>query len=437
MTARARLSALVAAVLLMGGAATVGVSAWLLDTRLSTGPEPDQLLLFVRSDDEGAAAPGEGARAPGATEGQRRIRLVGPPPTGAVPDGADVRPLSASELVTGDGRDLAAELRAYSDRVRMQAVRQLVVQSVLAVVALAAAAALLAHALAGRVLRPVHAVAALARRIGAGDLHERVPPPRPGRDGDELGDLVDTVNGMLDRLERSFAAQRRFLANAGHELRTPVAVQRTVLEVHAGTDAASDVRDLAGRLMPLLERQQRTVDGLLTLAHARSLTDAARGEDVATGGEADLLDVVAAELDAVRPAFEARGQSVVADLPEAARGARADRALVELVVRNLLGNAAVHPPVGSPVAVRAAHEGDAVVLDVVTEGPVLDAEAVAQWGEPFRRGERTGRTAGVGLGLAIATDAAAAAGGTLELSPRESGGLAARLVLPAVTDSAS
>jgi signal transduction histidine kinase len=413
LTARARLTAVYGVALAVLGLAMLAVSHTVLHARLTSTTDPVRMPLTLVS---GAVPGGEGTTALGVT----------------VPAGA--RLITTDNLVTSDGRTVGAVLGAYRREVWTTAERQLLLQSGVALAALVALAVVSGYLLAGRMLRPVHEVSVLARDIEAHDLHRRIPHRARGREGDELSDLVGVVNGMLDRLERTFEAQRRFLANAGHELRTPVAVQRTMLEVAAHPDADPAVRDLAGRVLPVLERQQRTVNGLLALARTRSRAPQPVPVDVAA--------LVRAELAAHADDAARRHLRVTVDPPT--DPAAVDVELLELVVANLVSNAVRHTPVGGRVAVHGTATADGeIVLVVENEGEVLTEEELAALGEPFRRGgtartttrakdgSRSTGSAGAGLGLAVARDAAEAAGAGLELTPRPDGGVTARLTLPA------
>lgn len=404
LTARARLTAVYGTALALAGLAMLGASYAVLHARLTASPGADRLV----------------------------VRIEGPP---GLPAGSDGSPvplrtplLSPQEIRTADGGTLADQLEAYQRRVREEAERTLLVQSGVALAVLVGLAVVSGYLLAGRVLRPVHEVSALARDIEAHDLHRRIPRRERGRDGDELAELVDVVNGMLDRLERGFEAQRRFLVNAGHELRTPLAVQRTVLEVAAGGGSGDAVKGLAATLLPMLDRQQRAVDGLLAIARARA------GD--AAPLEVDVASIVSDELDALAGDIGRRGV-VLARRLEAGAVARADRDLLELVVGNLLSNAVRHAPRGGRVEVTVLRDGDEVRLAIDNEGEPLDPDRIEGLAEPFRRGgtprvgaDEDGRQAGAGLGLVIARDAAEAAGASLVLRPRPGGGVAALLTLP-------
>ena len=119
--------------------------------------------------------------------------------------------------------------------------------------------------IAGHILRPVRDVAETARSITETDLSRRIPSS--SRDGDELGDLVQTVNGMLDRVEAAVQAQRRFTDDAGHELRTPITIVRGHLEVLDPNDP-DDVVSTVALVDDELDRMNRMVSDLLLLARA-------------------------------------------------------------------------------------------------------------------------------------------------------------------------
>lgn len=321
----------------------------------------------------------------------------------------------------------ARSLEEYQTRVGAVATRTFLLQSGTSVAVFALLALVGTYVLWARVLRPVGLVIALARQIEADHLHRRIPQPEPARDGDELGELVSVVNSMLARLEDSFEAQRRFLAHAGHELRTPISVQRTLLEVASMPGTETGVPDLAARMLPVLDRQQRTVEGLLAIA-------AARAGDVHPV-RVDVASVVATEIDSVEDVMRRRRLTVTEDLGTAPQVVVADVRLLELVVTNLVRNAVTHAPAGSRVTVTLGPVATGLELVIDNEGPLLTADDLTQLAEPFRR-SRTGVPGaapdepGAGLGLAIARDAAEVAGLRLRLSARPAGGVLATLLVP-------
>lgn len=270
----------------------------------------------------------------------------------------------------------------------------------------------LGWAMAGRVLRPVHAVSGTARRLSQRNLHERIPVSGPR---DEMRELAETFNDMLARLERAFEAQQRFAANASHELRGPMTTQRTLIEVAAAApDAGPQVKDLAEGLRGQLDRQQHLVDGLLALACS---------EHGVTGmAPVDLADVVRDWLAPARATV-----SVHARLEPAV--VQGDRILLDLLCGNLIRNAAQHNVQGGQLWVRTT-PGRLVVENT---GPQIGADRLRELLEPFRRGQRDRlrpAAAGAGLGLAIAEAAATAHQARLTLLPRPGGGVTATVTFP-------
>jgi signal transduction histidine kinase len=252
----------------------------------------------------------------------------------------------------------------------------------------------------GRTLRPVKAITDEVEAIGATELARRVP--HPGTD-DEIGRLADTVNRMLARLERANDRQRRFVADASHELRSPLTRLRTSLEVELVDphDADRGLRDALGQV---IEMQDLTED-LLELARAEE------GLDVYRPGPVDLDDVVLRELDRLF----ARERVGVDRSGLSAAHVRGDRAQLTRLVRNLLDNAERHAE--STVRVVLREEGREAVLVVSDDGPGVPSEAVETIFERFGRADwsRTSEIGGAGLGLAIAREIASRHGGSLRL----------------------
>jgi signal transduction histidine kinase len=273
--------------------------------------------------------------------------------------------------------------------------------------------------LASRALRPLRQITRTANRVADRSLHERI-----GLDGpdDEVKELADTIDAMLQRLDRSFDAQRRFVANASHELRTPLAVNRTLLEVALGEpDVSDDLRQLGPRLLTTSERSERLIGGLLTLARSE--------HEVTTPAPLDLAELVAEAVEHERSEAAGAGITLVADLQVAP--AAGDPMLVERLAVNLVQNAVRHSPPGATATVRTGLDHDHAFFEVENPGPVLDQDGVDGMFEPFRRGNgRTSDDRGVGLGLSIVRSVAQAHGGRVSARPRPSGGLVVRVELP-------
>ncbi|MFB9660300.1 sensor histidine kinase [Glycomyces mayteni] len=268
--------------------------------------------------------------------------------------------------------------------------------------------------IAGRVLRPIDDITATARRVADRSLHERINLHGPN---DELKRLADTFDGMLARLDRAFEGQRRFVANASHELKTPLAINRTLIEVAAAEpDADHRVRGLAANLLAVNERHERLIDGLLTLAESdRAPADPA---------PVDLADIVAHV--AAQFAAEAAEAEVAVTISAAEAVVTGDAALLERLVANLIANGIRHNRPGGTLAIgTTAIEGRAR-LTVANTGPVVAAYEIDALFQPFRRGEgrdRVESVRGVGLGLSIVESVARVHDADVEAVPNPGGGL--------------
>jgi signal transduction histidine kinase len=280
----------------------------------------------------------------------------------------------------------------------------------------------LAWLIAGRALRPLRAMTETTRRISAESLHERLAMAGPR---DELTGLAGTINDLLERLEGSFAAQRRFAANAAHELRTPLATIRTSLDVAVAKPAPVPVAVVADRLYEQLDQVERLLDGLLVLARAQH-------GDLPGTTVLSLDAVAAASLAARADAITARNLTVShASDPAGARVAGSAE-LIRRMVDNVLDNAIIHNDDGGLIQVSTASHQAVACLVVDNGGGVLDPGLARELARPFRRlgADRTRSDRGAGLGLSIVAAIAAAHHGTLELLPRPEGGLRVRIGLP-------
>ena len=251
----------------------------------------------------------------------------------------------------------------------------------------------------GRALQPVESIRARTAGIGAADLSARVPVPATG---DEVAALAGTMNAMLARLESSARAQRAFVSDAGHEMRSPVAVIRTELEVaqRAGLSAMtlSDVLSETDRL-------EHLVDDLLMLAGVDEGQVQLHREDV------DVDDLLEGE----RTRLQSRPELVVTATIEPAR-VQGDRAALTRVVRNLVDNAARHA-VGR-VHLSCRGDGDDVEFEVDDDGPGVPAADRERVFERFVRLDeaRSRLDGGSGLGLAIVRELVRAHGGRVQLT---------------------
>ena len=251
----------------------------------------------------------------------------------------------------------------------------------------------------GQALRPVDRMRDQVESI-AGSRPAPVLEVPPG--GDELARLAETLNRVLERLRGADVSRRAFVSDAGHELRSPLATIRVLLDRLAEDRPLEERRPVSERASAEVDRLSLLVDDLLTLASAdeRALTIA--------DAEVDLDDVVAAEAGVVR----ARGLPVAVHL-EPAR-VRGDAAQLGRVVRNLLDNAERHRH--EQMRLRLSRAGDQALLEVDNDGPLVPVEDRTRIFSRFVRldDSRTRGTGGPGLGLAIVAEIVAAHGGTVE-----------------------
>lgn len=323
------------------------------------------------------------------------------------------------------------DLERQLAEVHTQQSRQLLFGSLIAIAVLAAGSFLLGRILAGHVLRPLRLITTATRRISAENLHQRLAVAGPD---DEVKELADTVDGLLARLEVSFAAQRRFIANASHELRTPLATIRASLDVAvAKPRPAAQTVALADRLRTELDRVDHLLEGFLVLARAQH------------GVLPDRIPVSLAELAAqalsARAAPIAEKNLTVDDGLTSKAWTLGSPALLSRLVQNVIDNAIVHNHEGGWIRITtgndAAGDGDAsggdapgrgaadARLVVETGGRVLDQDQVDRLTQPFERlgSDRTGSQESSGLGLSIVAAIVAAHGGSLDLRVRPEGGL--------------
>jgi signal transduction histidine kinase len=307
------------------------------------------------------------------------------------------------------------------DTQRALALHTLLQRSLMALIGLAVVAFAFGYLMAGRVLAPLGRITRTARGVVGSDLKRRIELDGPD---DELKELADTFDEMLDRLERSFDAQRRFVANASHELRTPLAINRTLLEVQlADPDVSTDLQQLGRTLLATNERSEQLVEGLLLLARSEN--------EIVDRKPVDLAEAASQALDQTRGEAQAKGVAMRADL--AAAVVQGNGVLLERIALNLVQNAVrYNVPQDGWVEVRTAVEGGQAVLVVANTGPVVPAYEVDNLFEPFRRlrTERTGSDKGVGLGLSIVRSVARAHGGVIRAEPREGGGMVMRVAIP-------
>jgi signal transduction histidine kinase len=272
--------------------------------------------------------------------------------------------------------------------------------------------------MAGRALRPVRTMSARARGISERNLHERLALEGPN---DELKELGDTVDGLLGRLERAFESQRRFVANASHELRTPITLSRTLVEVALADPHPSvgSLHDTCRRVLAAGEQQERLIAALLTLARSQRGLDRCEQLDLGAIAETVLLEA--------RPGT-IKLESELGDAP-----ATGDPALIERLTANLVDNALRYNQAHGWVRTWTGMVDGQPTLEVTNTGRVVPADQLDTLVEPFRRldGERSNGSRGLGLGLSIVEAIATAHGAELSTVARGGGGLQVRVTFPA------
>lgn len=275
--------------------------------------------------------------------------------------------------------------------------------------------------LVGRALGPVHALTARASTINARSLHERVPVSAVG---DEVSELATTINSMLDRIETSDLASRQLVSDASHELRTPITVMRTELEVaRRNPNAAWD--DVSANVLTEVDRLQALVDDLLLLARISergvtptpfSLLDTVR--DVA--GRRRSAEVCIVATSAADPALAVADVEVVGDAQA-----------VQRALDHVVANAARHAVAEVALTIDSSRDDGLIAIHVDDDGPGIaepDRRRVLQRFE--RLDEARSRDAGgSGLGLAVALDVMTAHGGRVEITDSPLGGARVSLLI--------
>jgi len=326
---------------------------------------------------------------------------------------SDMR-VSAQSVATPKGTftvEVAGGTDAVESTVRTAGI--LLLSAAPVVVAVAAAAT---YRLVRRSLGSVDAMRARVAAISTSDLTERVPVP-PGRD--EISALAVTMNNMLARIEAGHAAQRQFVGDASHELRSPLTAIISALDVAVAHPELLDIELARDTLVPEAQRMRALVEDLLLLARAdeRGLAfhrDPVRLDEVASGEVTRLGRNCPHDVHITAEPVELCG-----DAPALSR-----------VVRNLLDNAARHAV--SRIQVRVVTRGDEVVLSVADDGPGIPAADRQRVFDRFVRLDtaRSRGGGGSGLGLSIAAEIVAAHGGVIVISDRPGGGTLVAVQLP-------
>jgi two-component system OmpR family sensor kinase len=278
---------------------------------------------------------------------------------------------------------------------------------------------------ARRALQPVDEIVAQARRIGESNLAERLPQPTSQ---DELGRLIDTLNAMLARVERGVETQRRFTADASHELRSPLSRLRAEIEVTLRRPRdAGEYRETLRSCLEEVERLSQLTEELLTLAHLDSEERPWR--------EAPAIPLLPIVDDAVRrlaSQVSRRAVRVFVEPSGTGPAVKVGTMAVGLALTNILDNAVKFSPAGSAVKVGVSTDGQHALIVVSDSGPGLTPDELPRVFDRFHRGTaaRESDAPGFGLGLAISRAVIERQGGSISVESTSAGGARFSIRLP-------
>jgi signal transduction histidine kinase len=415
----------------LGGVRLRATAAAVLTVAVALGLA-SAVLLLVLQDNLEKSARAEAAEKAKTVATAVKVTKSLPPPPGVPGVAGDVKVTTALEgpaWKTGSGYVVAGEQVDAQGKTVMiqgrsslaptkQAIATLWHLLLPGVPALLLLVALLTWMAVGRALKPVSAIRGKMADITAHDLHQRVPEPDSR---DEIAALARTVNATLDRLQTAVEQHKRFVADAAHELRSPLAVLRTRLELTAHRAEAP-----AAQALTDVDRIQTLTTDLLLLARLDA-GEPPRDQEV------DLGQVAAEEAAQTRPRPDVViAMDIAGDVLIRGSGDQLRR-----LVANLVDNAVRHAT--TAVTVRVTADGSRAVLEVTDDGPGIPPEHREIVFDRFTRLDeaRDRDRGGSGLGLAIARDIAVAHHGTLSVATKPEPGACLRAVLPVFTPDPS
>ena len=341
-------------------------------------------------------------------------------------------PSALSPFPTGGGRSSVGQLTplevTLAKAIAGADLRQVLIQAPIALAIVTAVAIGLGWVAAGRILRPLATITAAARRISASNLNERLSLHGPD---DELKALGDTLDDLFARLEASFDAQRHFIANASHELRTPITRERTMLQVALDDPATTTEtwRSTTREVLASNAEQETLIEALLTLASSEG-----------GPGQREPVDLAAITGEVLLARRHETGRLrlniAAATRPAALHG---DPLLIERLVANLIDNAVRHNVTGGRVEIATGTKDGNSVLSVASTGPVIPPADVGRLFQPFQRlsAGRARNSNGHGLGLSIVRAIATAHGAAIGARALPGGGLAVDVTFPSAATARS
>ena len=378
-----------------------------------------------------------------------RVRTVFAPDLGV--DESSVPAINVKHAVAAaDGAPFTTDAKSGSSRFRVRAIKDptsnlvvvqalpldatnevvswLVLAEFIATAVILAVLALVGWWVTRLGVRPVKEMAHTATLIAEGDLSQRVPEQNPRTEAGELG---QALNAMLTYIEEAFDERkgseerlRRFLADASHELRTPIATIRGYAELYrsGGLESRGKLSDAMRRTEQETIRMGALVEDMLELARL----DQGRALERRPVDLAELARDVGKDAAVVDPG---RPVEVEAEQPVVVQG---DAHHLHQVAANLVNNALVHSGPGTPVRIRARHEQDHAILEVSDEGPGMSPDVAGRIFERFYRADtaRSRRNGGAGLGLSIVDAVVRAHGGSVTVDTEPGAGTTIKVTLP-------
>lgn len=330
------------------------------------------------------------------------------------------RPPVAPVSPQPDRRTLQRVAAGVQTQTRSELLSRLLTFSAALVLATTALTFAIGWITAGRSLRPLRRITARARTLSENDLSDPIALEGPS---DELRELADTFDEMLARLDRAFAAQRLFAANASHELRSPLTRIRTKLDVTLGKPEVTraDLEEMGTSIRGAIDRSAALIESMLVLARARGQL---------LRREVAVDELASAALTALQGELAERRIAVTSTLGSCT--VSGDPFLLEQLVRNVVENAVLHNVDGGWMHVRTEANGIAR-LRVANSGALPPDSSVDDLFLPLHRGSPDRiylPVAGFGLGLSIVREVSEAHGGRVTAEPLADGGLSVEVALP-------
>lgn len=256
---------------------------------------------------------------------------------------------------------------------------------------------LLGMTMAGLALKPVHNIIKTTRQINAENLHLRIDPPKTR---DEIRELADFFNEMLSRLEESFLAQKRFIQDASHELKTPITILKGEMEVALKkARSVGEYEEILKSNLEEIERIGLLVENLLTLARLDNR------ESYQETSIIEINELLKQASEKMKKMAEAKNIKINLNLTHEKLQVKADRDQLIRAFSNIIENAIKYSPSSSSVGISSYIEDRKFLVSVTDEGPGIPPESLPHIFERFYRADSSRSTEGFGLGLSIAKSA--------------------------------